>query len=70
MREAEPAVLEQPPGRDDHGLVRSWRIVRFINIGIPVDTAIDLADSRLDAHDVENLLERGCPLPTALEILL
>lgn len=69
MPDLETTLLEQPT-RDDAALVISWRIIRFLNLGYDTNTAIDAATTPLDIHDVEHLLERGCPLPTALEILL
>lgn len=70
MSELETDTTLLEPARDETALVQSWRIIRFLDLGYDIDTAIDAATSTLDLHQVAHLLERGCPLPTALEILL
>lgn len=63
------ARLESPSVSEDER-VDAWRIERFLQLGYPVDQAIELATvRRVDPHDVENLIRRGCPPATAVRIL-
>ena len=50
--------------------VRSWRLERLIAAGYPRDAALALSErSDVDLHVAAQLLERGCPVDTALRIL-
>ena len=55
--------------RHDDGTVSAWRIERFLELGYTVDQALELAELRVDHHDVENLIRQGCPPATAIAIL-
>ena len=51
--------------------VRSWRFESLIAAGYPHDEARALSErSDVDLHLAARLLERGCPIETALRILL
>lgn len=50
-------------------LVHAWRVEQLRNLGIPFVLAESFAD-RIDWHTVASLIERGCPLHLALEIVL
>jgi hypothetical protein len=53
--------------RDD---VVSWRIERLLAAGYDGESALVLAlDRDVDLHAAVSLLERGCPVDTALQIL-
>ena len=68
----EPLVI--PTEELDHKdqelrLVREWRVEQLRNLGIPFVLADSFAD-RLDWHALASLIERGCPLHLALDIVL
>lgn len=68
----EPLVI--PAEELDHGdgekrVVREWRTEQLRRLGLPYVLADSLAD-RLDWHALENLVERGCPLHLAVDIVL
>jgi hypothetical protein len=67
----EPTTLD----RDDLGeraseeqLVRAWRAEQLHRLGLPVGIAEVLADA-VDWHALADLIERGCSLGLALEIV-
>ena len=48
----------------------SWRIERLLAAGYDGESALVLAlDRDVDLHAAVSLLERGCPVDTALQIL-
>jgi hypothetical protein len=50
--------------------VVSWRIERLLAAGYDGESALVLAlDRDVDLHEAVSLLERGCPVDTALRIL-
>jgi hypothetical protein len=49
--------------------LHGWRVEQLRNLGLPFVLAEMLAD-RLDWHALAALIERGCPLYLALEIVL
>lgn len=51
-------------------LVLSWRYDLLRRAGYRREDAFALARARVDVHAAAELLQRGCPAPTALEILL
>jgi hypothetical protein len=56
--------------RDEWDDVVSWRIERLLGAGYDDEAALVLAlDRDVDLHQAISLLERGCPLDTALQIL-
>ena len=56
------------PSEDER--VRAWRRTRLTALGVPEDIAFVLAESpSFSHHELKRLLERGCPLGTALRIL-
>ena len=50
-------------------IVHNWRVTRLTRLGIPGPLAEVYAD-RLDWHQVARLVQRGCPPPLALRIVL
>ena len=50
-------------------LVHEWRIEQLRNLGLPYVLADSFAD-RVDWHALASLVERGCPLHLALDIVL
>jgi hypothetical protein len=54
--------------REKH-VVRAWRVEQLRNLGLPYVLADSFAD-RVDWHTLANLVERGCPLHLALDIVL
>ena len=50
-------------------VVHAWRVEQLRNLGIPFVLAESFAD-HIDWHTVASLIERGCPLHLALEIVL
>jgi hypothetical protein len=71
-REMEPHVIsaeELEHGDREARVVHRWRIEQLKRLGLPYVLADLLAD-RLDWHALEDLVERGCPLHLALEIVI
>ena len=46
-----------------------WRTQRLLRIGYEIREAARLALSRIDIHELEQLVGRGCPLETAVCIV-
>jgi hypothetical protein len=58
----------QRPSEDER--VHAWRRTRLTALGVPEDVALVLAeDPSFSDRELQRLLERGCPLGTALRIL-
>ena len=55
-------------GLDEDLDVIRWRTRRLLKIGYELDEAAQLALSRVDIHELEHLIESGCPLETAVRI--
>lgn len=54
----------------DEERVHTWRKARLDALGVPEEDAAVLAGHRtFSVHELEGLLEAGCPLGTALRIL-
>ena len=57
-------------GADERENVVSWRIERLLAAGYDGESALVLAlDHDVDLHQAVSLLEHGCPVDTALQIL-
>ena len=54
---------------DDELEVIRWRTQRLLKIGYELREAARLALSRVDIHELEQLVGRGCPLETAVRII-
>ena len=52
---------------DDLSLLR-WRTERLVALGYELREAAFLAFSRVDIHELERLIEKGCPPATAVRI--
>jgi hypothetical protein len=46
-----------------------WRTRRMMSLGADAELAADIAASTADVHDIERLLDAGCPLQLAWTIL-
>ena len=56
--------------RRERGDVVSWRVERLLTAGYDEEAAVVLAlDRDVDLHQAVALLERGCSVETALQIL-
>jgi hypothetical protein len=67
----EPTTLyrEDLDGRaSEEGVVRAWRAEQLHRLGLPAGMAEVLADI-VDWHALADLMERGCSLGLALEIV-
>lgn len=53
----------------DDDRVYVWRADRLIELGLPLHDAVELAATRIDWHDAERLVRRGCPPHTVARIL-
>jgi hypothetical protein len=62
-----PAQLERDA---DAALVLSWRFEVLFRAGYSRNQAFQLAREGADLHRATELLERGCPVETAMAILL
>ena len=60
---------EELDQKDTERLVRAWRAEQLQRLGLPFVLAELLAD-RVDWHALAKLIDRGCPLHLALDILL
>lgn len=49
--------------------VREWRVEQLRSLGLPFVLAESFAD-RIDWHALADLVDRGCPLHLALDIVL
>ena len=65
------SILTSPEARelDEPDRVLLWRIVRLVQAGYDADSAVELALSAVDLHAAVDLLERGCPVALARQIL-
>jgi hypothetical protein len=64
------ATLTHDGRREARGDVTSWRVERLLAAGYDGESALVLAlDRDVDLHRAVSLLERGCPVDTALAIL-
>jgi hypothetical protein len=54
--------------RDEEAVVYEWRAERLVQLGISAIVAQAVA-SYVDWHELERLIDRGCPPELALEIL-
>jgi hypothetical protein len=65
--------LEQDEVTEDERVV-AWRLERFVELGVESPMAEMLAadlnlNTRVDWHEVANLLNHGCPVGLAVEIV-
>ena len=68
--EGVPAAEDDLQGGSEVERVYGWRNVRLAALGVAEETAMILAAHRtFSVHELERLLEAGCPLGTALRIL-
>ena len=68
----EPRVIptEELDQKDrEKRLVRAWRAEQLRNLGLPFVLAESFADN-VDWHALADLIDRGCPLHLALDIVL
>ena len=64
------AQFETIDGTEVEAILR-WRFTVLVRSGYDVDSALVLASHvEIDLHDASNLVRRGCPSETALQILL
>lgn len=47
----------------------TWRTRRMIGLGADAELAANIAASTADLHDIERLLDAGCPLQLAWTIM-
>jgi hypothetical protein len=68
--EPDPVAEDEPVVDADHGGVNAWRLLRLLDAGWPLAEAELLAEDRtVDLHQACELLERGCDVTRAWEIL-
>ena len=67
MDELETLASEWRRLDDDLTVVR-WRTERLIALGYELREAAFLAISRVDIHELERLIGKGCPPATAVRI--
>jgi hypothetical protein len=66
---AEVGELEDERIDQEEARVTDWRFDRLSRLGVKGDDRLDVAASDVDVHDVERLLEMGCPLDLAIRIV-
>jgi hypothetical protein len=65
----EPAESAEPADTPIHDPVLRHRFLRFLSFGMTVRQAETLAiDKSVDTHDVEQMIDRGCPPDIAFDI--
>ena len=69
-RPMDAAATQQDAQEAEAALVLSWRYGVLREAGYGRDDAFILARAEVDVHVAADLLARGCPPRTALEILL
>ena len=71
LREYRPELEEvESPVDDRDARVLHWRAEQLIAAGYDGETALVLAfDTNVDLHQATDLVERGCPVATAVRIL-
>ena len=52
----------------DAARVFVWRRERLLSLGLAEGRACVIALSQIDIHDIERLVDRGCPLDVAIKI--
>lgn len=58
------------PVRDEQDAVIRWRVEQLLEAGYDGESALVIAfDRDVELHAAVSLLERGCPIETALRIL-
>jgi hypothetical protein len=66
----EPHTDVDPDDEPDRDRVVQWRIERLLDAGYGRDAAVLIGhDTSIDLHVAVALLERGCPVDSALQIL-
>jgi len=64
-----PTELATPA--TEHDPVRAWRLDQLRRAGYPLREAVVLSARKdLDIHQATDLLRQGCPLETAIRILV
>ena len=63
--DANPDSVARNPGE---ARVFEWRTERLLSLGISKGRASVIALSQTDVHDIERLVDRGCPLDVAIKI--
>jgi len=61
--ETDTVIIRAPGGAEI-----KWRTQRMLSLGAGAELAADIADSTVDVHDIEQLLEAGCSLELAWTI--
>lgn len=61
---------DQVPDEHEREILAEWRIEQFRRLGYLYPAALELAQARVDHHELERLIERGCSLDDARRILL
>jgi hypothetical protein len=59
-----------PVRQTEDDLVACWRLEQFGSLGFNLADALLLTDSDADLHRARKLVADGCPLGTAMRILL
>jgi hypothetical protein len=60
--------VDEPDILDDELIVMRWRTERLVGLGYDLPEAASLALSKVDVHELERLLGKGCPPATAVLI--
>ena len=60
-----PMLVDRDPGDETTAAtvgsdVFAWRLERLLKLGYDQEQAAELADSRVDIHDIEKLIAAGC----------
>ena len=70
MGRGEMADKEPPPEPPGDEQVWRWRYRQLVKRGVPVEDAERLAEQRDVVHEIDRLLEKGCPPDRAALIVL
>ncbi len=51
-------------------LIRAWRVMQASQLGYEWCDAVEIADSRVDLHELSDLIDHGCKKTLAKRILI
>jgi hypothetical protein len=60
--------MEDRDDLDDRDRLLAWRTQYALDLGYPLGTAVELADSPIDLHELERLIRKGAGLDLARRI--
>lgn len=67
------SLVDRDPG-DEHNVddccaAFEWRMRQLRRMGFEIPRAVELAENRVDIHEIRDLIRRGCPADLAAQII-